>query len=375
MNTRTVNKSKFILLLAGIFTLMSLLAACGTAANNNSAQPSGSPAAANTDQTSVAGTAAPTTSKEISLYVASSFDQALAKSFQEKTGIKVNIVHVATGDLIAKIQAERSNPHWDVTWFDGASSMQSLNSQGLLLKDWSPANMANYTALGQQLVPADHAYFPTHVTAAAAIAYNTKTVPKDQAPKDWSDLLKPEFKNAIAMNDPSVSGPTYPFVAGMLQQLGDTAGKQFFLDLKKNGLQVFPKNPTTLQSLLTGATKAIMIQDVAILNSKQQGDPVEIVYPTSGVPMLDANIAVNAKSPNMDAAKQFVDYVLSVEAQKKMVDPAVGGSDSYFLPIINGIDMNPARPNQDIKWLNVDPIKGSQTENDTKKWFTDEIVQ
>jgi iron(III) transport system substrate-binding protein len=370
-----LNRIKGTLSLIVAIVLVLVLSACG-----KTVQPSASttPAVPSDTAKSTGANNANTNAKpakEIALYVAEGFDKALATGFEEKTGTKVNIVHVATGDLIAKIQAERNNPHWDVTWFDGASSMQSLDDQDLLLKNWSPAHTSDYTALGQQLIPADHSYFPTHVTAAAAIAYNTKLVSKDQAPKDWQDLLKPEFKDAIAMNDPSISGPTYPFVAGMLQQLGDSKGKQFFQDLKKNGLKTFPKNPNTLQSLTTGATKAIMIQDVAILDSKLKGDPIELVYPTSGVSMLYGTIAVNTKSPNQETAKQFVDYVLSVEAQKRMLDSKNIGSDAYFLPIVKGVDMNPTRPTNEVKWFNVDPIKGSQSENEVKKWFHDTIVQ
>ncbi|MGG4495510.1 ABC transporter substrate-binding protein [Brevibacillus reuszeri] len=364
--------SKLSLVLAGLLTAAGLMSGCGTTKETAKTGVDAASTSANQVQ---AAQPAGTSSKELTLYVAESFDKALSKSFEEKTKIKVNIVHVATGDLIAKIQAERNNPHWDVTWFDGATSMQSLNKQGLLLKDWSPANIANYTSLGKELIPADRSFYPTHVTGAAAIAYNTNLVPKDQAPKDWNDLLEPQFKDSIAMNDPSVSGPTYPFVAGILQQFGEVKGKQYFQELKANGLKTFPKNPNTLQSLLTGATKAIMIQDTAILNAKAKGDPVEIVYPSSGVPMLYGNIAVSPKASNMDAAKQFVEYVLSPEAQKQMVDPKVGEADSYYLPIIQGVEMSPLRPTEEVKWLNVDVIKGSDGENEIKKWFHDSIVQ
>jgi iron(III) transport system substrate-binding protein len=69
--------------------------------------------------------------------------------------------------------------------------------------------------------------------------------------------LKPEFKNAVAINNPSISGPAYPFLYGMIQEKGMQGGKKFFLDLKNNGVQVFPKNGPTLKALLTGTVMNI----------------------------------------------------------------------------------------------------------------------
>jgi iron(III) transport system substrate-binding protein len=143
----------------------------------------------------------------------------MAKTFTKLSGTQVLLTDDSTGNILAKIQAERNNPHWDVVWFDGDATMQSLNNQGLLLK-WAPANLKNYTKLGQSLVPADHAFFPTGVTAAGVIVYNTKHLSAAHAPKDWTDLLTPAFKNGVAENDPAFSGPAFPYIAGQLLRQG-----------------------------------------------------------------------------------------------------------------------------------------------------------
>ena len=66
------------------------------------------------------------------------------------------------------------------------------------------------------------------------------------------------------MNDPSVSGPTYPFVAGMFSQLGgNSQGEAFYTGLKSNGLHVYQTNTNTLQALQTGQIKLALIQSSA----------------------------------------------------------------------------------------------------------------
>lgn len=325
-----------------------------------------------------ASASAPSTTtqpKELTLYSAQGYDDAMAKAFQAKTGIKVNLVDDSTGKIVAKMDAERSNPHWDVAWFDGDSTMQGLNNEGMLLQNWTPQNADNLTDLGKSLIPIDKAYYPASVTAAAAIGVNTKLVSADQYPKDWKDLLLPTFKNSLAMNDPSVSGPTYPYVAGIMHIMGTNQGQQYFQSLKANGLKVFPTNDNTLKALLSGTVKAVTIQDSALVESQVKGDLIKIIYPSSGVFTLPGVIAINKNAPDMEVAKQFVEYVLSVEGQKVMADVKNGGGDSYFNPVVTGMQPNQARQQSGINWVKVDPIKAGQDENNLKKWFHDNIVQ
>jgi iron(III) transport system substrate-binding protein len=313
--------------------------------------------------------------KTLVFYSAQGYDDAMAKAFEKKTGIKVKLVDDSTGNIVAKMEAEKSNPHWDIAWFDGAATMQSLDNEGMLLKGWTPSNVSNYTAYGQSLIAPDKAYYPASITAAAAIGYNTKLVSAADAPKDWNDLLKPQFKNAVAMNDPSISGPTFPFVAGMLQQMGDTAGKQYYTSLKQNGMKIYPTNDNTIKALLAGQVKAVMIQDSALVDAKATGDPIQIVYPSSGVFSLPGVITIDKNAPNVEAAKQFVEFVLSQEGQQVMANPKNGGGDAYFNPIIQGVQANAARQQTGIQWVPVNPVTAATNETAIKQWFHENITQ
>ncbi|MCY0897273.1 MAG: ABC transporter substrate-binding protein [Alicyclobacillaceae bacterium] len=142
-------------------------------------------------------------------------------------------------------------------------------------------------------------------------------------------FLKPEFKNAVAINNPSISGPAYPFLYGMIQEKGMQGGKKFFLDLKKNGVQIFPKNGPTLKALLTGTVKACVIQDTALLQAELKGEPVKMVYSQSGVYALAGVLGIDKDGPNVSAAKKFVEFALSKAGQDVMRNPKNGGSDSY----------------------------------------------
>jgi len=311
---------------------------------------------------------------ELVIYSAQGYDIAMGAAFQKATGIKTVVDDMSTGPVIAKAEAERSNPHWDVIWFDGDSSMQSLDDQGMLLRGWTPNDFDNYTALGKSLVAADKSYFPGGVTAAAAFAYDPKILPAKDVPTTLQGLLNPMFKGELAMNDPSISGPTYPFVAGVMQQMGLARGKQFFLDLKKNGMHIYRTNKVTIYALLHGRAKLIWVQDSALIADKMKGDPIAIAYPKSGVYTLPDVLGIDSHAPNMKAAKEFVQFVLSKAGQDVMINPANGGGDSYYNPVIKGIKPNPARQQTGINWVRVNPIQAANVENSLKAWFNDNIT-
>ena len=309
-------------------------------------------------------------------YSAQGYDSAMAKAYGKASGTSVLLTDDSTGNILAKITAEQNNPHWDVVWFDGDATMQTLDNQGLLLK-WTPANLKNYTALGSSLVAPDHAFFPTGITAAGVIVYNTKKLSPAQAPKDWADLLKPAFKNQVAENDPAFSGPAFPYISGqMLRQGGHslTKGEAFFQALKADGLKIFQTNDPTLHSVETGVREVGIIQDSAYYAVAATGAPVGIVYPKSGVTVLPGVVAINARSKHRAAAEAFVNYILSQTGQNVMLhDP--NDSDSFYTPIIKGVTALPGVKTQSVNYQRLDFMWAGQNATTIKTWFHNNIVQ
>ncbi len=309
------------------------------------------------------------------LYSAQGYDQAMATAFQKATGIKVELTDDSTGPLIAKAEAEAANPHWDVIWFDGDSSMQAMDNQGLLLRNWTPTDVSNLTPLGKSLVAADKSYYPTGVTAMGAIGYDPKVTPASQVPKTLNDLLSPKWKNAIAMNDPAISGPTYPLVAGVVAQKGSVqAGENFFLKLKQNGLHVFDTNDTTISQMLSGKVKLAIVQDSALISAKVKGDPIAIDYLRTGTYTLPSVIAISKHAQHMAAAKAFIEWVLSQKGQAVQINPNNGGGDSYYEPVVKGVKPDAPAVRPGVKWVKVNPVTAANEKNSLETWFHDNIT-
>jgi len=318
--------------------------------------------------------ARPQAAESLVFYSAQGYDVTMGKAFGKANGVNMLTTDDSTGNILAKIAAERNNPHWDVAWFDGDATMQTLDNQGLLLK-WVSPNIKNYTALGRSLVPADHSYYPAGVTAAGVIVYNTKKLTVAQAPHDWTDLLKPAFKGKVAENDPAYSGPAFPLISGMMLRMGGLAkGEAYYTALKANNLKIFQTNDPTIHSVQTGANLVGIVQDSAYYAAKVTHAPLGVVYPKSGVTVLPGVIAINARSKHVKAAEAFVNYVLSQAGQNVMVhDP--NDSDSYFTPIITGVAALPGRQTSGITWQRLDTIWAASHAAEIKKWFHSTIVQ
>ncbi|GAC1502394.1 MAG: hypothetical protein NVS2B12_11760 [Ktedonobacteraceae bacterium] len=311
----------------------------------------------------------------MTLYSAQGYDSDAAKAFTQQTGIAAKLVDDSTGNILAKIAAEGNNPQWDVTWFDGNVTMKTLDDQNLLLK-WRSPNAGNLTSLGSQYVADDNSYYPTGLTTVGAIAYNTKHVPAAGLPKDWKDLLNPAYKNLVAMNDPAFSGPTYPLIAGVAQIMGgEDQGKQYFTQLKANGLKNFKTNDPTMNSVQTGAREFGIVQDSIIYSAIKAGQPIGIIYPTSGVVGLPGVIGISAHGKHQGCAQQFVNWVLSSAGQTVMThhDPTDG--DTYFIPLVKDTTPVVQRQLTGINYINLNIPQWAGVEAEYKQWFHTNIVQ
>ena len=309
------------------------------------------------------------------VYSAQGYDKQVTDAFTKATGIPTKLNDDSTGPLLAKVAAEKNNPQWGLLWVDGDQAFASLDQQGQLLP-YTPS--VTLSAQATTLVPADHSYVPVGLTAVHAIIYNTAKA-GGTVPQAWSDLLQPAYKGLVGMNNPAVSGPTYPFVAGIMAQMGgEDQGKQYFTGLKGNGLHIYPTNGDTLHALTTGQITYGIIQSSAAVGAA--ADPkspgLKVVFPPKQT-LLPGVIGIDSKAPAAEQAeaKKFVDYVLSPDGQKQMQagDPT---GDSLFWPVLDSVPPLPALPPlASLPIQTIDPQVWGPKEGEINTWFTNNIAQ
>lgn len=259
----------------------------------------------------------------------------LAVGFKKKTGIDVGVFQATTGKVMARVEAEASNPVVDVLISASWDTAEDFSKRGLLLAYTSPnartvpASLKTDTAVAQGI-------------SALGIVWNPKS--KTPRPAEWADLAKPAYKDLVTMPDPAQSGASFELVAGLI---GTSGNWQLFKDLKANGAIVAGANAQALNPVLQGAKAAVFgAVDYISLAQRAKGESVDVIFPASGTVAAARPIMIFKSSKHQTEAKQFVDYMLSDAGQAEI-------AKVYLMPA--RADIKADRPRlQDIRLLKSD---------------------
>lgn len=288
--------------------------------------------------------------------------EALTKLFTEKTGIPVSYLRATTGELVNRVISEKDEPQADIL-LGGASSYHiQAAKEGALEPYASPLaeNLPSYA------VASDNSWTGFCILTLG-IGVNEKRFSEKfgdiPLPTTWEDLLNPAFKGEVVMTNPVASSTGYLFVQNQLQRLGNEKGWEYLSDLTKNVGQ-FPDSGSAPAKLLGTGEYALGVSYLhALTKYNAQGFNVKPIAPPQSVGDVDCvSILKNTKA--LSAAKKFVDFILSKEAQEVMssitfttpVNPEATASEGSIT--ISDIDL-----------INYDVQKAASEKNEVlEKW-------
>ena len=313
----------------------------------------------------------PSAENGLVLYSGLDYGPAVAAAFTKETGIKIRVVRLATGSLLARMSAQGQHPDWDVAWFDGATAAAALDGAGLLQRNL-PAPV-HLNAVGRSLVSADGAFIPTGYTLAGVFIFDPARLPV--APTTWRQLNGPDMRNLVGMNDPSISGPTFPMLAGMLAQAGGWPGGQGFVTaLKANGLQIFDKNDATLAALQAQAIDLAIVQSSAAFFFAAEHPALHVTVPSPAFMLPNVMVEPAGLSAwRQQAVARFMVFAMRPDIQK--LRQAEGEADGDYWPVTDDISPLPALPNPtSLKFVTLDPVYWGHLESSINAWFASVIT-
>ncbi len=267
---------------------------------------------------SCAQSGAKITDKELNLLCTpqEEYCAGMKAEFEKKYGITVNYVRMSAGEALARIEAEKDNPSFDIWWGGPADSYIAAKKDGIL-EPYNSPNLANL--LNPELTKdPDNAWAGIYM-GSLGFATNTNWLaahPDVKAPTSWDDLLKPEFKGQIMVAHPSTSGTSYTALATILQIKGEEAGWEY---LKKYAGQVvqYTKSgaaPAKFVGLGEAAVAIVFSHDTVneIENNKA---PLVLTFPSEGTGYEIGGMAILKGAKHLQAAKAWFDWALTPETQ------------------------------------------------------------
>ena len=319
--------------------MVASLAACG--GKTSAPATEAAPATAADNTTAAAETTAPEQSlidaakAEGELVVYGSCEEeylaAACEHFEELYGIKVQYQRLSTGEVQAKIEEENGNPSADV-WFGGTTDPYNVVAAEGLLEAYEAENASHL--LGSQYRDPDGYWYGIYKGILGFMVNKDELARMNlEAPADWQDLLKPEYKGLIWLSNYNTAGTAKLVINTMIQKYGHDEGIQYLVDLDKN-IQVYTKSGSgPSKNVGTGeCVIGIGFLHDGITQIVDNGyENVQLIIPSSGTSFEIGATAIfkGAKHPN--AAKLWVEYALSPEC----VELAASHGSYQFLVIDN----------------------------------------
>ncbi len=272
-------------------------------------------------------------------------------------GIDVQWVRDGTPQIMAKLNAEiaAGSPAADVLLIADTVTLERLKQAGQLMAYASP-EAAHYD---KTLYDADGAYYSTKLITTG-IMYNTQASMK---PRGWKDLTSPEAKGLVTMPSPLASGAA--LIHAQTLASVSSLGWDYYKQLKANGAIAAGGNGAVLKSVASGEKAYGVVVDYMPIREKAKGAPIEFVFPEEGVSAVTEPVAILASTKHADAAKKFIDYVLSEKGQE-------GFLKLGYIPARNGMGVPAGFPARDkIKLLPINATDALKNSGTDVKTFSD----
>lgn len=259
-------------------------------------------------------------SGEVTIYHSHPADwtEPLFREFEEKTGIKVNVVGAGTGELLARIQAEKDNPLGDVIWGGDAASYVSLQEEYM-----EPYISSEAEAFPDEYKDPNGYWVAFNVEPSVAI-YNTKLVSEEDAPKSWADICDPKFKGKIATADPAKSSTGFVQLVSLMLATGqgnDDVAYEWLEKLTANlDGKIQSSSSLTYKTVVDGEYLIGLTFEEAAIKYVRAGADIAIVYPEEGQNVALVPIGVIKGCKNKENAQKFIDFALSKEVQSQLND-------------------------------------------------------
>jgi iron(III) transport system substrate-binding protein len=240
---------------------------------------------------------------------------AISHYFQNKyKGIEVEVHRNGSQRVLQRFMQETSAgiKSADIVHTSDAGHFELLKDKNLLLK-FTPQGTAGFP---EGFKDKAGFYYGMRATLSV-IAHNPKIVAEKDAPQTWKDLLNPRWSGRLVTAHPGYSGIIMTHVLALVNQYG----WEYFRDLAKNKLHLV-QSANDPAGVVASGERPIGVNGAEYYYYKtlKQGNPIKIIYPKEGVPLVVSPVAIAKDAPHPNAAKLFTEFIFSKESQQLLAD-------------------------------------------------------
>ena len=255
---------------------------------------------------------------------------AACENFEKMYGIEVEYQRLSTGEVQAKIEEENGNPSADV-WFGGTTDPYNVCAAEGLLEAYQAENASHIAK--PQYKNADGYWYGIY-TGILGFMVNTDELERMglEAPQDWPDLLKPEYKGLIWLSNYNTAGTAKLVINTLVQLKGHDEAMKYFVELDKNIAQYTKSGSGPSKKVGIGeCVIAIGFLHDGITQILDGYDNIALIIPEEGTSFEIGSTAIFEGCAHENAAKLWIEYALSPDC----VELADDAQSYQFLVITN----------------------------------------
>jgi iron(III) transport system substrate-binding protein len=288
------------------------------------------------------------------------FAQRLGKKFEETyPGIAVRVERSGAERIFTRIGQEYGSKIHAVDVVNTADQAHCIVwKRNGWLAPYLPEDVAKH--YDKRYYDPDALHVTTRILVSP-LGYNTNLVKKEEAPKSFKDLLDPKWAGKIVKAHPAYSGT----IMNATFQIARDLGWDYFEKLAKQRVMQVQSATDTPKKISLGE-RAVMADGAGylVIRYKEEGQPVEIVYPEEGTPLATGPSALFKAAPNPNAARLFQNWMHSRDAQQYLVDFA-----RQYSPHGQTVEKPGVRPLKDIKLMKEDAEGVEKGADEIKKRY------
>lgn len=274
--------------------------------------------------------------------------EKIAAAFTADTGIKVDLITGASGELLSRVSGEAGNPQGDV-YLSGCLAI--ADNTDLFTVYEAPT----FDRIGEQFL-GDSTPSPA-LAWLTGLMYNSDRVAAADVPTSYKGLADEKWRGQIAIADPAASSAAFY----QIMAIYNVGGWDLVRDVAKNF--VISDNSAGPRAVSDGELSLGLFNESAAAPYRSNAQ-VDMVYPKEGVIAGVTCIAEITGSKRSDAAHAFIDWFLGDDGQKVVATELSG-----VRPVITGApDPNGLPPIEDIKVVSLPSDADSNKADYLAKW-------